>query len=545
MPAESVHACITSPPYYGLRDYQIEPSIWGGDQACYHRWEVDLLDRTRATPGVGGSGLTGGGATQAKANRFEKRSSFCQCGAWRGTFGLEPSYQMYVDHAVDIFREVRRVLRPDGTLWLNLGDSYATGAGAVGDSPGGGARGDAWKGYRGDRIGHEGKLGNYKKGAIEGDRGTAMGPMTQPNRMPQPGLKPKDLMGIPWRVAFALQDDGWWLRQDIIWEKPNPMPENIKDRCTKAHEYLFLLSKSERYYFDADAIAEEAVYDGRGQDETGFKSPADFNGKNADGGARNHRKTTSGNKERKPRPGVPEGTGKNQRGSVPWEGASRNKRSVWTVATSPFPEAHFATFPPALVEPCLKAGTGERGCCPKCAAPWERVTRLVDTGLTQKMPDGMATYAGGHTAIHKDGREAGATDNPVMAKQTVGWYPACRCEGDPPLPEFPAPPSRARLADEAAYKVAKAEHRVACAAIDDERQRMCGPLAGRKTAPAVALDPFGGAGTTALVADRLGRDAVLVELNPSYAEMARNRLAGDGGMFCKVVVEAPIKEAAE
>lgn len=170
--------CVTSPPYWGLRDYGVA-----------------------------------------------------------GQIGLEPTPEQFVATMVDVFRLVRDALADDGTLWLNLGDSYATGAGRVGNAPGGGAQGERWRG------GHEGKHGQ-------------VGPMTQPNRLPIAGLKPKDLIGIPWRVALALQADGWYLRSDIIWHKPNPMPESIKDRPTKAHEYLFLLAKSERYFYDAEAIKE-------------------------------------------------------------------------------------------------------------------------------------------------------------------------------------------------------------------------------------------------------------------------------------------------
>lgn len=225
MADQSFQCTITSPPYWGLRDYGIEPSVWDGDASCSHEWG------TRATPGIAGSGINGD--SHATAGRFEKRSLFCSgCGAWRGCLGLEPTTELYVQHIVDVFREVRRVMRDDGTLWLNLGDCYATGAGAVGNSPGGGVQGERWK-----------------RGRATNEHGYApIGPMTQPNRLPQVGLKPKDLVGIPWAVAFALRADGWWLRQCIIWSKPNPMPESVRDRPTTAHEYIFLLAKSEHYF---------------------------------------------------------------------------------------------------------------------------------------------------------------------------------------------------------------------------------------------------------------------------------------------------------
>jgi DNA modification methylase len=291
LPDASVHTCVTSPPYFGLRDYNVA-----------------------------------------------------------GQIGLEASPAEFIATMVEVFREVRRVLRDDGTLWLNLGDTYA-----------------ASRSYQ---------VSDNKNPAVGSSRHTA-------RAKPPEGLKSKDLMGIPWRVAFALQDDGWYLRQDIIWHKPNPMPESVRDRCTKAHEYLFLLSKSPRYYFDADAIAESAS-------TAGASEPG-----------------KSGNKARKkatdrgcPQDGVD--------GNVPWEGVTRNKRSVWTVPAAPFKEAHFATYPPALIEPCILAGSPRGG---------------------------------------------------------------------------------------------------------------------------LVLDPFGGAGTTGLVADRLQRDAILIELNPVYADMAHRRITHDAPLF--------------
>lgn len=235
--AGSVHTCVTSPPYFGLRDYQMD-----------------------------------------------------------GQIGLESTPEAYVARLVEVFREVRRVLRDDGTLWLNLGDSYATQGGA-------GTQGTT--GQRANR------------------RHTAA--MASAKGVPE-GLKVKDLIGIPWRVAFALQADGWYLRQDIIWHKPNPMPESVTDRCTKAHEYIFLLSKGPRYFFDAEAMKEPGVI------------PAGTKG--AKGGAA--RAAVAGVNSRPPEYKVYDGM--------------RNRRSVWTVTTKPFKGAHFATFPPDLIEPCVLAG---------------------------------------------------------------------------------------------------------------------------------------------------------------------------------------------
>ena len=237
LPDCSVHCCVTSPPYWGLRDYGVE-----------------------------------------------------------GQFGMERTPEEYVAKMTAVFHEVWRVLRDDGTLWLNLGSSYAS----------------TTKGSSG--VGKNGS----NKGTLIIDRRWQV----------PPGFKPKDLIGIPWLVAFALQADGWYLRQDIIWSKPNPMPESVRDRCTKAHEYVFLLSKSSRYYYDAEAVKEESVY-------------PDDNRKERQSNARTY----------------------------PY----RNRRSVWTITPKPYRGAHFAVMPPDLAELCILAGTSKRGCCPACGKPWERV----------------------------------------------------------------------------------------------------------------------------------------------------------------------------
>lgn len=243
LPDGSVHTCVTSPPYFGLRDY-------GHD----------------------------------------------------GQIGLEATPAEYVAKLVAVFREVRRVLRDDGTLWLNLGDSYYN------TSPGSGGKCVL------PGAGKSMTVGRYHD-AKRSFVGT--------------GIKPKDLIGVPWRVAFALQEDGWWLRQDIIWAKLNPMPESVRDRCTKAHEYIFLMSKSERYYFDADAIAEPALV------PASQFVPA--TGKNRDDATILKRRNNHGGGQLG-KPGI------------------RNRRSVWTIATEPFAGAHFAVFPSALIEPCILAG---------------------------------------------------------------------------------------------------------------------------------------------------------------------------------------------
>ena len=276
--AGSVQTCVTSPPYWGLRDY-----------------------------------------------------------GHAGQIGLEPTPAEYVAEMVAVFREVRRVLRDDGTLWLNLGDSYNAYNGNAGPSSGFSA----------------GSAADTQRPKLASGHGLRTN-----------SLKPKDLVGIPWRVAFALQADGWYLRQDIIWSKPNPMPESVRDRCTKAHEYLFLLAKSERYYFDQDAILEPVAAASVARLAQPTLSEQEGSGR-VPGKTNGNMKAVSrsGNKERKPASarGVPVDTNGETNGavagSVPWEGSERNKRSVWTVTTQPFKGAHFATFPPALIEPCILAGS--------------------------------------------------------------------------------------------------------------------------------------------------------------------------------------------
>jgi DNA modification methylase len=258
LPDGVANMCVTSPPYWGLRDYGVE-----------------------------------------------------------GQLGLEPTPEEYVCRMVDVFKEVRRVLRDDGTLWLNIGDSYAS-------SP----PGNTTKGVSGASTLHgiNGASGAYRETlsqSVQTKRNTIVG-----------DLKPKDLVGIPWMLAFALRADGWYLRSDIIWSKPNPMPESVTDRPTKAHEYLFLLSKRERYYYDADAIREAAEF---GRREWVGGAEAVLAGVGIDG----HRASSY------------------VKGGDP--SAGRNKRTVWTIATEPYPEAHFATFPTALVTPCVLAGCPEGG----------------------------------------------------------------------------------------------------------------------------------------------------------------------------------------
>jgi len=282
MPDESVNCCVTSPPYWGLRDYGT--AEWEGGRA-----ECDHKVTTGQLPGADASVCRKCGAT-----RIDQQ------------IGLESTPGEYVAKMVEVFREVRRVLRKDGTLFLNLGDSYAA--------------------HPGPRCAD--------------------------------GLKAKDLVGIPWRVAFALQADGWWLRSDIIWHKPNPFPESVTDRPTRSHEYIFLLAKSENYYYDHEAIKEPSVSDHGSDNDFKRSARLSFAGEDGARGSDQPRQPKSwngskfdGQRDLTLHPNV----GRKQRTATPGQ-EFRNKRDVWTVSSDPFPEAHFATFPPALILPCVLAG---------------------------------------------------------------------------------------------------------------------------------------------------------------------------------------------
>ncbi|AJE99622.1 DNA-methyltransferase [Pandoraea apista] len=334
-----VQTIVTSPPYWGLRDYGNPLGIWGGDPACEHAFDMERTEHEHRT-GLGladlGEKYAGGGHKQGKIGSIAVEQGTCpKCGAWRGALGHEPTPQLFVDHLVEVFRHARDLLADDGTLWLNLGDSYAS-------KP------------NGPKASASCALNSQAHGKWRNEHG-------QRSRGLAGGLKHKDLVGIPWRVALALQDDGWYLRQDIIWHKPNPMPESVADRCTKAHEYLFLLSKSDRYYFDNEAIKEPARYTGlANQDASGFKNPMDFNGKHAHSDVRGDRGSKRNSFARVTKDSAGEHGQKPQfrpdREDVDYAGL-RNKRSVWTVATEGYSGAHFAVFPPALIEPCILAGS--------------------------------------------------------------------------------------------------------------------------------------------------------------------------------------------
>lgn len=329
----TVDVVVTSPPYYGLRDYGVPPMIWparlpDGTHApscdrADHQWGEELSVH-RGGP-QGSNGELAGRRVNAVHEETKDRpaGAFCaRCGAWRGCLGLEPTPGLYVEHLCLALEGVRRVLRPTGTLWLNIGDSYAAG-------------------------------GN---GATQWSR-MVMGPKTSaaramPHKFPPPGWKAKDLVGVPWMVAFALREAGWWLRCDVVWNKPRVMPESVRDRPTRAHEYVFLLAKSPRYFYDREMVREDAKPWNRGK----CTAPDAARGVVGEAGYAQNRR---------------------QYDAV----CGANRRSVWTIDTEPFPGAHFAVMPTRLAELCVRAGAPP-GACAACGEPlvrdWDARAREVD-----------------------------------------------------------------------------------------------------------------------------------------------------------------------
>jgi len=404
---ESVHCCITSVPYWGLRDYGLAPTLWGGSLDCNHGW-VESIKR-------GHDGGKNSPKTQTKGQvNFQttpdSTHAFChKCGAWRGCYGLEPTVELYVEHTVEIFREVWRVMRPDATLWLNIGDCYAS-------SPNGMSAAKTKANGKDDRTFRDKPFSTVTRKQVPDSKNPKANiPTSGANRQPQIGLKPKDLVGMPWRVALALQADGWYLRSDVIWAKPNPMPESVTDRPMKAHEYIFLLTKSGDYYFDQEAVREK--YESNSFERT--NNPDDTYGMGQGGTLDCHDRSVGA---------------QNPNG--------RNLRSVWTLATQPYSGAHFATFPEALPERCILAGTSARGCCPSCGAGWVReVEKLREHGLSEigfPKTDSIEDNHNGHKRLHrrlKAARDSGEShDNALGGRMTLGWCPACNCPAAAPIP---------------------------------------------------------------------------------------------------------------
>lgn len=447
LPDRSVHCCVTSPPYYGLREYGT--ATWqGGDAGCDH-----VVGEIRTGLGMAALGerYSGGGHKASKPKPMLAKDTCPKCGAVRvdKQIGQEASPDEYVATMVDVFREIWRVLRDDSVCWLNLGDGYA----ATGKS-GGGRQGERWA-----DNGH----------VTSGPRGGKWSPAPA-------GYKPKDLMMIPARVALALQADGWWLRSDTIWHKLNPMPESCTDRPTSAHEHVFLLTKSETYFYDGDAIREAAVY------PEGPHAPDKIKSPHSQGFTR---KALAGPTYERHRAAIQGGQSLEAEPS-----GTRNARNVWTIATTPFPGGHFAVMPTKLADICIKAGTSEKGCCSACGAPWERIVSKGEADEAHRAACGGDT-SGGYNGQSIKGHDAAGVQNASDVKRRIldglrerqyHWQATCEC-----------PPAA--------------------------------------LVPCTVLDPFSGAGTSLLVADRLGRDAIGIDLNQAYGDMARGRLIKDAGLF--------------
>jgi DNA modification methylase len=322
MESGSVQCCVTSPPYWGLRDYGVE-----------------------------------------------------------GQLGLEPTPDEFVQNMVDVFAEVHRVLRDDGTLWINIGDSY------MAPPPGNKNPLDVASTLSNSRENLERRRSEYRaKGKVD-------------------GLKMKDLVGIPWRLALALQADGWYLRSDIIWAKPNPMPESCRDRPTKSHEYVFLLSKKPKYFFDQEAVREP---------DGGVPAGGGIYGRQGGAGSYHARAGGGGSKE-------------------PWQpGGGRNVRSVWNITVKPFLEAHFAVMPYELAERCLLAGSSEHGNCASCGAPYMRMTERIDQGFDgSKYGERAVQATGGAISGGTERSTLGSSGGKQVGKKvTTGWERSCECESE-------------------------------------------------------------------------------------------------------------------
>lgn len=433
LPDNSVQCIVTSPPYWGLRKY-------AGAQDL--KWE--------AVPGLG----------------FDDSNPTKE---WIGAFGLEPSIAMYVAHSLVVLAECRRVLRPDGVIFWNLGDSYASGKGTC-HNPG--------RGYN-SLTGHVAKKENQ---AYPLNRGSV-------TKLREDNLKPKDLCLIPARVALAAQEMGLWIRSDIIWAKPNPMPESCKDRPTDAYEHILMFTKSARYYWDADAVREASItgdprrpYTSEGAWELDGRDAAQRHGGEMRDGfgykPKGSHSRGSGDGGPKARARAEEGKHKDWNEKTRAILDHRNLRNVWMFATQPYKGAHFATFPEELPRRCILAASSSYGACVQCGAPWRRITHRPTPPASARSvhhgpDDGMVMGFGSTGSRYGSGQKM---QNWLDAHppEMKGWQPTCRCRGQ-----------RGRVK------------------------------------PCLILDPFAGSGTVGRVAVELNRRAVLLDL--AYHDHADRR----------------------
>lgn len=485
----TVQCVVTSPPYWGLRRYKGEQeTIWGGKTDCRHEWATFVKHRSTGGPQVPQTKWQNNLAV-VNGQRDSLSNTCSLCGAWRGAFGSEPDPESYIAHSIEILRAIRRVLKDNGTVWWNLGDSMASGKGTC-FNPGGGD--NSIEGYSHLK----------EQSAYPLDRGNK-------STLEKSNLKPLDCCLIPFRFALAAQQDGWYVRRDIIWQKNNPMPESVAGwswqkhriktksakgnrrgisenpmggissdklewdtnwqdcpgcpkcspndglvlrkgagRCTDSHEYIFHLAKTNKYFYDSEAVREKAVYP---EYET---RRAGKNHKELDSGSR----TTAG---------------------LHWNdwiaNGGRNLRDVWQFPTQSFPGAHFATFPEELPRRCILAATSDKGNCSKCGAPWVRVIEKKSSTMNIRVRDakrGVATPEEGYKASESELSNYGKET--IGEAKTLGFRPSCSCNA----------PSE----------------------------------------PAIVLDPFCGSGTVGRVAKKLGRKAILIDISEDYCHMAQQRV---------------------
>jgi len=517
MPEGSVQMAVTSPPYWGLRAYGTPPQVWGGDRDHAHEWQVMPPRRFRseadATSDIEKASI-GGRSHEAQGGQV------CGCGAWLGELGAEPTPELYVAHLADVFDEVRRVLRDDGTLWLNLGDTYTTHpAGLLGE-----------KRWKASGLANGNHVGAEQAGIMDKRTGQ---------------LPEKNLVGIPWHVAFELRRRGWFLRSDIIWQKPNPMPESVTDRPTRAHEYVFLLTKRGSYFYDQDAVRNPLAESTFKRAQHHYANPVDNPETDSKHGSGNplsypiqgkkqdtvgNRRYTGFNARWDAREAALSGyspstlrevsEGYDGKATKPYEGTGAqdpsatkariiegirarqeagisgpNLKSVWEIAPQPYPDSHFATFPEALPERCIRLGTSEKGCCPKCGAPWERQVKEPPVHGPSN-----SDYKSDNADRGKHSFDSGKEWSDWLERYprvVTGWSPTCSC----------------------------------------------GP--GLDPIPSLVLDPFAGSGTVGQVARRLGRRSVLIELNPAYVTLARKRAGQTGDIlsFGDPAIPAPPSNA--
>lgn len=454
---KSVHVICTSPPYWGLRDYNLPPLVWGGDANCQHEWGEEIITKTSDNYNNGFNERWGNASGQKKQEIIAlgkiEQGQFCHlCGAWLGSYGLEPTISLYIQHSVEIARELWRVLRDDGVMWWNLGDTYAT--------------------ARNGRSAADGKaLGND-------DRTFRDKPFTVDE------IPAKNLCLIPERIVIALQDDGWIVRSVASWIKKNPMPESTLDRPGTAHEYIFMLTKSPRYFWDMENVRREnKTNGGKTWDERKIIEPS-RRGLNVEtyppmpSMARN----PSGRALRTSDfffdsldAYIAHLQGIRDNGGLMLQ--ADGSPAAFVVNPKGYKFSHYATFPIDLVAPMIKASTSERGCCRACGAPWVRVVEK-ETHLTRPIPN-EPKYAFGFNGEHRT--KAGLVGRPISEATTLGWRPSCDCSAGEPV-------------------------------------------------PALVLDPFVGSGTVVLAAQQLGRRGIGVDLNPTYLlENALPRTEKKGG----------------